>query len=311
MSKKIIKIKGMRCKSCAESIEKKLGSLGGVESVKVILQKDEAEVKFNPNKISLEKIKSEISRLGYSVSGKEERGQKQSGKTFLQGLAYGLIPHIGCIAFVVGSILGVTVLINFFRPLLMNRYFFHALVGVSLGFATLSSAFYLSKNGLLSWEGIRKKWKYLSVMYGSTIGINLLLFMLIFPLLANVSVGLPLLTGAALASGNENTDSLLKLKVDIPCPGHAPLISQELKNIDGVSSVTFSFPDYFDVIYDPTKTSEQEILSLEVFKTYEATALDVTPQNTQLQNKQQSNQINSCCGGGRSGGINGCCGFKR
>ena len=42
------------------------------------------------------------------------------------GLLYGLIPHIGCIAFIIGSILGVTVLMQFFKPLLMNRYFFHS-----------------------------------------------------------------------------------------------------------------------------------------------------------------------------------------
>lgn len=245
----------------------------GIELVKVNLAKNEAEVKFNPDKISLEKIKSEINKLGYSTGDKEQE-QKKKGKGFLQGLMYGLIPHIGCIAFIIGSILGVTVLMNFLKPLLMNKYFFHALIGVSLGFATLSSAFYLKKNGLLSLEGIKKKWKYLSIMYGSTIGINLLLFMLIFPLLANVSVGSSSITGLATGiANNENTDSLLKLKVNIPCPGHAPLISEELKTIKGVTGIKFSFPNYFDVTYNSVETSKQKILALDVFKSYPATVV--------------------------------------
>ena len=270
MNQEIIKIKGMHCGSCVKLIESKLGLLDGIEEVKVILAKNQAEVKFNPNKISLEQIKSEISKLGYSTGNKE----KKKGKGFLQGLIYGLIPHIGCIAFIIGSILGVTVLMEFFKPLLMNRYFFHALIGISLGFATLSSGYYLNKNGLLSWFGIRRKWKYLSVMYGSTIGVNMLLFMLIFPLLANVSIGSSSITGAAIGvEGNENTYSLLKLKVDIPCSGHAPLISQELKTIKGVTGIKFSFPNYFDVTYNYAETSIQEMLALVVFDSYKATVV--------------------------------------
>jgi len=213
-------------------------------------------------------------------------------------------------------VFGVTFLMEYFKPLLMNPYFFHILVLISLGFATLSSTIYLRKNGLLSSTGMKRKWKYLSTMYGSTIGINLLLFLVIFPLLANVSLAQPTpqpITGALVGiSGTSNNDGLssLRLSVDIPCSGHAPLISQELKKIDGVTSVQFSFPNIFDVKYDSTKTSKQQILSLEVFKTYKATVSD----ESSLQNTQQSsdNQVTSggggCCGGscGGSGGGCGC-----
>lgn len=186
-----------------------------------------------------------------------------SKKNFIQGITYGLIPHIGCIAFIIGSVLGVTVLMQFFKPLLMNPYFFHILVLISLIFATISSVLYLRKNGLLSSSGVKRKWRYLSVMYGSTIGVNLLLFLVIFPLLANASTG---------DSGSIiNSDSLITLKVDIPCPGHATLISEELKSINGVTDIKFSYPNLFDVKYDSSKTSEKQILSLEVFKTYKAT----------------------------------------
>ena len=217
--------------------------------------------------------------------------EKKKDKSLRQGILYGLIPHIGCIAFIIGSILGVTVLMNFFKPVLMNRYFFHALIGISLGFATLSSILYLRKNKMLSWPGIKKKKRYLGVMYGSTVGINLLLFMVIFPLLANISMASP--TGGVIIG-----DSSLTLKVDIPCPGHAPLISNELRTISGVSEARFSFPNYFAVKYDSQKTSKNKILSLEIFKTYSA---KVTEEKV-----PQTKTSGGCCGG--SGSCGGSCG---
>lgn len=214
----------------------------------------------------------------------------------LQGLTYGLIPHIGCIAFIIASILGVTVLTQFFKPLLMNQYFFYILIAISLAFATISSVLYLRKNGFLSSTGIRRKWKYLSIMYGSTIGSNLLLFMIIFPLLANISLAQPSATGYATkytADGNFNLSSI-SLKVDIPCSGHAPLISGELKSIDGVVGVQFIFPNIFDINYDSEKTSKEKILSLEIFKTYRATVLD---ESSIQQDKQPTSAEGGCCGG--------------
>jgi hypothetical protein len=196
---------------------------------------------------------------------KESEGK---GKNILHGIAYGLIPHIGCIVFIIGSVLGVTVLMQFFKPILLNRYFFYILVLISVSFATISSAFYLKKDGILSSAGMKRKWKYLSTMYGSTIGINLLLFLVVFPLLANANVSSPATSFSV--AGNASS---LKLQVDIPCSGHAPLITQELKTINGVTGVKFSLPNVFDVKYDSAKASKAQILSLDVFKTYKATVI--------------------------------------
>jgi len=250
---------------------------------------------------------------------------KKEPKNLGQAILYGLIPHIGCIAFIIGSILGVTVLTQFFRPLLMNRNFFYILILISLLFATLASALYLRRLGFLSIDGIKKKWKYLATMYGTTIGVNLLLFMVIFPLLANVSVASslpaassPLGGAAGSASTNENL-AALKLKVDIPCSGHAPLISSELKTIAGVQDVKFSFPNNFDVTYDATKTNKQAILSLGVFQEYKATVVsEINQLATQQNSFQGSTQLNAqpsatgatggCGCGGGSGGCGGCSG---
>ncbi len=313
LQEEIISIKGMSCKSCVNKIESRVSSFKGVDNIRVSLVENKAFVRFYPNIVSFDNIKSEIEELGYSTGDKKNKRAKGKHKNIWQGIAYGLIPHIGCIAFIIGSILGVTVLMKFFRPLLMHRNFFYILILISLIFATISSMIYLYKNGFLSWDGMRRKWKYLATMYGSTIGINLLLFMIIFPLLANVSVASP--TGGVTAS-DIDSDSLssIKLKVKIPCPGHAPLISQELKTIDGVAGIRFSFPNNFNVFYDSTKTSKQEMLSLEVFKSYPATVLEESATATQSEIEQVNNQPppqSGCgCGGSTCGTPGGasCCG---
>lgn len=231
--------------------------------------------------------------------------KEYKGNNPLVGIAYGIIPHIGCILFIVGAILGTTVLMEFFKPMLMNRYIFHYLILISIGFATFSSFLYLRKNKSLSWEGIKKKKGYLSIMYGSTVGINLLLFIFIFPLLANV--------GNVSAAGISGA-SVLSISVDIPCPGHAPLISNEVKTISGVQGSEYSFPNKFDVYYDPSQTSEGEILSLEVFDEYPATKI----QDSQIKETSSQKLSSGSAGGSCSAGCGGCgscgsstCGVKK
>jgi copper chaperone CopZ len=159
---------------------------------------------------------------------------------------------------------------RFLKPFLLNRYFFYILIGLSIFFATISAIIYLKKNAILSFQGIKRKWKYLSILYGTTIFVNLLFFMVIFPYLANLNrVQTPTFIGATPLSS-------ITLKVEIPCPGHAPLVIDELKKIEGVEDVKFSFPNLFNVKYDPSKTSKEKLLSLEIFNTYKAVVIKET-----------------------------------
>lgn len=203
--------------------------------------------------------------------------KKESGLKL--GIAYGLIPHISCILFIIFSILGLTFITSILRPLLLNEHFFSLLIGLSVIFATISAYLYLKKNSELSYIGIKNKKGYLVTLFGTTIGVNLLLFMLVMPVLANVGSGVKIqdATLAVLGQGRGlvATESYVvtKLKVDIPCPGHAGLIINELEAISGVKSVQFRYhlPNhFFDVLYNPTITSTTQILSLEVFETYQA-----------------------------------------
>lgn len=87
--------------------------------------------------------------------------------------------------------------------------------------------------------------------------------MVIFPYLANLNRNQPALP--------ENIPlSSIVLEVNIPCPGHTFLISTEIKKVNGVKDVKFSLPNLFEISFDPQKTNREKILSLEIFKSFEA-----------------------------------------
>jgi len=191
---------------------------------------------------------------------------KQTG--FLSGLVSGLIPHTFCILFIIFSVLGATSATFLFKGLLLNKNFFYLLILLSFVFATISAIVYLKRGQLLSVKGIKYSWRYLTILYGITIVVNLLLFFIIFPLTANYS-------SKKNQQSNNGTmkQSLLTLKVSIPCSGHASLITSELKKLPGINEIKFRLPNIFDVSYDANQLSAEQILNLNVFKTYKAEAV--------------------------------------
>ncbi|MGB9707026.1 MAG: hypothetical protein ACPLXP_03075 [Microgenomates group bacterium] len=178
------------------------------------------------------------------------------------------MPHTFCLAFIVFSIIGATIATTVFRKILLLPYFFWILLGISFLFATVSAIIYLRRDTCCSAGGAKKHWKYLLVLYGTTIVINLLLFLVIFPLTTNIkSKNAPNVLSA------QAKISSITLQVAIPCSGHAPLISGELQKIPGVTEVKFRLPNFFDIKFDQNKTSSEKILGLEVFQTYKAEIL--------------------------------------
>lgn len=192
--------------------------------------------------------------------------EKEQAKGFWSGLLYGLIPHSFCIAFIVLSIVGATTATVFVGKILLIPYLFQILITISLVFATLSAVIYLKRLNLLSLTGIKKKWRYLSTLYGATILISLLFFLVIFPNLANLNFS----KNQPSVLSQNTAFSSVTLAVDIPCSGHAPLINGEVRKLAGVQEVNFKMPNLFTVTYDPKQTSPEQILQLEIFKSFKA-----------------------------------------
>lgn len=186
---------------------------------------------------------------------------KNKDKGILKGILYGLVPHTFCILFVVFSIIGAVSLTAVFKKFLLIPYFFHFLIFLSFIMATISAIVYLKRNDCLCGQGIKRKWKYLTILYGITIFVNMFMFSYVFPVLANIN------------SKNlvfEDTTNL-SITVQIPCSGHAPLIIDELKKDPGIKNIVFSMPNKFKIDYDPKQTNPQKISSMEIFKTYTCT----------------------------------------
>lgn len=65
--KQTIPVIGMACSACSANIEKKLNELDGINAASVSLPGRSALVDFDPQVISLEKMKAEINALGYDL----------------------------------------------------------------------------------------------------------------------------------------------------------------------------------------------------------------------------------------------------
>lgn len=67
MIKKVFKIAGMHCTSCAMSIDGELEDTDGVKSANTNYAKQQAEVTYDESKITDSRIIDIISSLGYNV----------------------------------------------------------------------------------------------------------------------------------------------------------------------------------------------------------------------------------------------------
>jgi len=189
--------------------------------------------------------------------------KKDSG--LKKGILYGLIPHTFCIAFAIFSILGVVGITSFFRNLLLTPNFFQILIAISIILAIWSAVIYLYQGKCLSINGVKKNIRYLSVLIISVVSVNLLLYLVVFPLTANINLNAK---ENVRILGQSNL-SKITLKVSVPCSGHAPLIIDEVKKIPGIIDVKFRFPNLFDVTYSKN-TPEDKIINSEVFKIFKA-----------------------------------------
>ena len=73
MEKKTIAILGMMCAGCSARVEQKLNSLDGIETAAVNLPARTALVEYDPQRISLERMKDELGKIGYDMVIEEDR----------------------------------------------------------------------------------------------------------------------------------------------------------------------------------------------------------------------------------------------
>lgn len=65
--KETLKVKGMSCNHCVNSIQGSVNQLAGVSSVEVNLSSGEVAVEFDNQQTTLEQIKETIEEQGYDI----------------------------------------------------------------------------------------------------------------------------------------------------------------------------------------------------------------------------------------------------
>ena len=72
MRQETIKVEGMTCQHCVETITDALNNITGLNTVNVDLVKKEVRVKFNENETELNKISDKIIEVGFELPNNTE-----------------------------------------------------------------------------------------------------------------------------------------------------------------------------------------------------------------------------------------------
>ena len=67
MRQETIKVEGMTCQHCVQTITDALNNITGLNTVNVDLVKKEVSVKFNENETELKKISDKIIEVGFEL----------------------------------------------------------------------------------------------------------------------------------------------------------------------------------------------------------------------------------------------------
>ena len=67
MRQETIKVEGMTCQHCVQTITEALNNITGLNTVNVDLVKKEVRVKFNENETKLKKISDKIIEVGFEL----------------------------------------------------------------------------------------------------------------------------------------------------------------------------------------------------------------------------------------------------
>ena len=66
---KVLKVEGMTCEHCVQTVTEAVGKMSGVEKVDVSLEQKEVTVDFDESQTKMEKISAQIVEAGFEVNG--------------------------------------------------------------------------------------------------------------------------------------------------------------------------------------------------------------------------------------------------
>ena len=71
-------VEGMTCSGCERTIQRVVGNIEGVKSSKADLKSSTVSVEYDPEKVSIDKIRSAVNGVGYKFVGERPaHGQRE------------------------------------------------------------------------------------------------------------------------------------------------------------------------------------------------------------------------------------------
>ena len=109
MERKVLIIDSMTCINCQNKIEQELKNTAGISKVQVSYSKGQAEIEFNPEIVTLNRIAAIIEKLDYTVIDKKQADSlkwvRRIGTLAVIILLYYLLQHFGILNLLVPSML--------------------------------------------------------------------------------------------------------------------------------------------------------------------------------------------------------------
>lgn len=109
MERKVLIIDGMTCINCQNKMEQELKNTAGISKVQVSYSKGQAEIEFNPEIVTLNRIAAIIEKLDYTVIDKKQADSlkwvRRIGTLAVIILLYYLLQHFGILNLLVPSML--------------------------------------------------------------------------------------------------------------------------------------------------------------------------------------------------------------
>lgn len=97
MEKHTYHIKGMHCASCSSIITSSLSEIDGIKSVDVNFATEKAQIEYEPDKISVERINEEIGKLGYTLVSQQDESGKEPAREMRHGESMDHAEHTGIV----------------------------------------------------------------------------------------------------------------------------------------------------------------------------------------------------------------------
>jgi len=73
-------VEGMTCSGCERTVQKVITNLEGVESAKADLQTSTVSVVYDPEKVSIDQIKTAVDKVGYKFVGERPAAGQREGR---------------------------------------------------------------------------------------------------------------------------------------------------------------------------------------------------------------------------------------